>query len=260
MDTMTEKKEQLNEDLIGHNNSPLELDEKEKLQQNLDLMAYNAEVSTRSSCCCVFSLQTGVMMIVIMDTIIFMLLICITGMTYENFNDVAEGETGIGFTVVTDGFCVLLFLIRLLYGLWYMRSVLCPPKMDYQYIVEFGKLKWHTKRVKNMRIYFKNYALAANVSSIFIFIQTLTLLIVLWRDTEMYFRYCFLLLLSGFTLMNLMTVYAHLKELDEQVTYRIRTYSNAVMARTASLNEKKAEIAAKNESYEAPRQHNLNQM
>ena len=154
-------------------------------------------------------------MIVIIDAIIFLNLLCITGMTYENFSGVADGQSGIGFTVMTDGFCVLLFGIRLCYGLWYMRSVLCPPKMDYQYIVEFGKLKWHTKRVKNMRIYFKNYALAANVSSVFIFIQNITLLIVLWKDTEMYFRYIFLLLLSAFTLINLRTVYAHLKELDE---------------------------------------------
>ena len=169
------------------------------------------------------------MMIVIIDTIIFMILLCITGMTYESFGYVAEQETGIAFTLMTDGFCLLLFFIRLMYGLWYIRSVICPPKMDYQYIVEFGKLKWHTKRVKNMRIYFKNYALAANVSSIFIFIQTATLLVVLWSETEMYFRYVFLLLLSAFTLVNLFTVYGHLKELDEQVTYRIRSYSNAVM-------------------------------
>ena len=194
-------------------------------------MNYSAEVSQRSSCCLVFSLQTGVMMIVIIDAIIFMILLCITGMTYENFTDVAETETGIRFTLMTDGFCLLLFFIRLLYGLWYIRSVICPPKMDYQYIVEFGKLKWHTKRVKRMRINFKNYALAANVSSIFIFIQTSTLIVVLWSDTEMYFRYVFLLLLSAFTLLNLFTVYGHLKELDEQVTYRIRSYSNAVMAK-----------------------------
>ena len=126
--------------------------------------------------------------------------------------------------------------------------------MDYQYIVEFGKLKWHTKRVKNMRINFKNYALAANVSSIFIFIQTATLLIVLWKDTEMYFRYCFLLLLSVFTLINLTTVYAHLRELDDQVTYRIRTYSNAVMARTASQTATKQIDTIKSGSafYKAP--------
>ena len=197
------------------------------------MMEINAEVSKRSSCCLVFSLQTGVMMIVIIDVIYFLILAAITGMTYENFYGVAEKETGIEFTVMTDGVCLILFFIRLCFGLWYIRSVLCPPKMDYQYIIEFGKLKWHTKRVKNMRIYFKNYALAANVSSIFIFIQTATLLIVLWKDTEMYFRYIFLLILSAFTLVNLGTVYSHLKELDEQVTYRIRSYSNAVMARAA---------------------------
>ena len=216
----------------------VENDEKEMLEKNLEMMEINAEVSKRSSCCCVFSLQTGVMMIVIIDVIYFLILAAITGMTYENFYGVAELETGIEFTLMTDGFCLILFFIRLCFGLWYIRSVLCPPKMDYQYIIEFGKLKWHTKRVKNMRIYFKNYALAANVSSIFIFIQTATLLIVLWKDTEMYFRYIFLLILSAFTLINLGTVYAHLKELDEQVTYRIHSYSNAVMARAAQQKEK----------------------
>ena len=165
---MAEKTEQLHEDLIQQNEA--ELDEKEKLQLNLDMMEYNAEVSVRKSCCIVFSLQTGVMLIVIMDMIIFMMLICITGMTYENFELTETGTSGLGFTLMSDGFCMLLFFIRLSYGLWYVRHVLFPPKMDYQYIVEFGKLKWHTKRVKNMRIYFKNYALAANVSSIFIFI------------------------------------------------------------------------------------------
>jgi len=136
---------------------------------------------------------------------------------------------------MTDGVCILLFLIRLLYGLWYAKNVIFPPKMDYQYIVEFGKLKWHTKRVKNMRIYFKNYVLASNVSSNFIFIQTFVLFIVMFSEAQMFFRYIFLFGLSVFTLINLFTVNLHLKELDEQVTYRIKTYSNAVMAKKSVL-------------------------
>ena len=66
-----------------------------------------------------------------------------------------------------------------------------------------------------MRINFKNYVLASNVSSIFIFIQTLILFIVLYADAEMFFRYIFLFCLSVFTLFNLFTVNQHLKELDE---------------------------------------------
>ena len=96
-------------------------DDKEKLQSNLDMMAYNAEVTVRKSCCCVFSLQTGVMMINIMDLIIFMILISITGMTYENFEGVKDGNSGLGFTLMTDGFCLLLFFIRLCYGFRYMK-------------------------------------------------------------------------------------------------------------------------------------------
>ena len=183
------------------------------------MMEYNALIKKRKSCCCVFSLQTGVLLIVFLDLLVFMMIACITGMTVESFEYaeglISEEIASIGFTSMTDGFCLLLFFIRLLFGLRYAHAVLFPPKMDYEYIIEFGKLKWHTKRVKNMRIYFKNYALAANVSSTFIFIQTLVLLLVLWNDTELYFRYCFLVILSLFTLVNLFTVYKHLEELDE---------------------------------------------
>ena len=144
-------------------------------------MDYKSEQTVRKSCCLVFSLQTGVMMIVIMDVIIFAMICAICGMTAETF-DLEDKVSGMGFTLMTDGILILLFLIRLLFGLWYVMQVIFPPKMDYQYIVEFGKLKWHTKRVKNMRIYFKNYVLASNVSSIFIFIQTCILFIVLFSD------------------------------------------------------------------------------
>ena len=144
-------------------------------------MDYKSEQTMRKSCCLVFSLQTGVKMIVIMDVIIFAMICSICGMTAETF-DLEDKINGMGFTIMTDGILILLFLIRLLFGLWYVMQVIFPQKMDYQYIVEFGKLKWHTKRVKNMRIYFKNYVLASNVSSIFIFIQTCILFIVLFSD------------------------------------------------------------------------------
>ena len=189
-------------------------------------------------------------MIYFTDIIVFVMLCSITGMAVENFSYVVTGNSGIGFTVMTDGICLLLFLIRIFYGFKYARSVIFPPKMDYSYIVEFGKLKWHTKRVKNMRIYFKNYALASNVSSLFIFIQTLVLWLVLWRDQSMYFRYGFLGVLSLFTVFNLRTVYSHLEELDEQVTFRIRNYSTAVMARKAS--EKNKEKEPSKDHYKAP--------
>ena len=85
-----------------------------------------------------------------------------------------------GFTIMTDGLCLALFFYRLVQGFRYSRNVLFPKKMDYQYIMEFGKLRWHTKRVKEMRIFFKNYALASNVTSIFIFVQNLILFLALF--------------------------------------------------------------------------------
>ena len=187
------------------------------------------EQKKRKSCCLVFSLQTGVLMIFTTDILIFTLLCCITGMTIETFdNDLMTLKGSAGFTLMTDGLVILLFLVRLLAGMRYAWAVMFPPKMDYEYIMEFGKLRWHTKRVKNMRIYFKNYALASNVSSTFIFIQTFILFLALWGSHNLYFRYLFLLSLSVFTLVNLMTVNYHLEELDEQVTFRIGKYTEAV--------------------------------
>ena len=159
------KESQLQEDLLDGNQ--LETDELEQLQNDQKMFDYHmsmqSEQTKRKSCCLVFSLQTGVMMIVITDVIIFSMICAICGMTAESF-DYGHNSKGMGFTIMTDGVCVFLFGIRLLYGLWYVKKVVFPPKMDYQYIVEFGKLKWHTKRVKDMRINFKNYVLASNVT------------------------------------------------------------------------------------------------
>ena len=116
-----------------------------------------------------------------LDVLVFVMIASLTGMTAETFETV-KSDSSVGFTFVTDGICIILFLIRLYYAFRYVNSVLLPPQMDYQYIIEFGKLKWHTKRVKKMRIHFKNYTLVSNVSSVFIFIQTSVLLLALWKD------------------------------------------------------------------------------
>lgn len=212
------KKQQLDENLIAA--KQVFLIDKEDDQDRQDLsnavnIVQSEQKKKRESCCGVFSLQTGVLMIIGTDVFIFIILASMTGMMVENFEFTTSNENKLGFTLMSDGVVLLLFGIRMLFGWKYAQSVLFPPNMDYQYILEFGKLKWHTKRVKNMRICFKNYALASNVSSVFIFIQTLVLFLVLYSNTNMYFRYIFLLLLSVFTLVNLRTVYSHLDELDQ---------------------------------------------
>lgn len=101
------------------------------MQKNKDIMEYEALQHKRKSCCGVFSLQTGAMLIVITDVLVFILISCITGMTVENFVYFEDSNKGIGFTVMSDGILLLMFFVRLCYGLWYSWSVLFPPKMDY---------------------------------------------------------------------------------------------------------------------------------
>lgn len=122
------------------------------------------------------------MLIVMIDVLVFALLCTMTGMSYNDFQatykeDAVEGS-GVAFVVLSDGFILFLFFIRTVLGLYYTAKTIWPPKMDYQYLQEFGKLKWHTKRVKTMRINFKNYTLMSNISSIFILVQTTVLLAV----------------------------------------------------------------------------------
>jgi hypothetical protein len=80
------------------------------------------------------------------------------------------------FNFMTDGVTVLLMLIKLCYGLRYLKIVSCPPKKAYEYLEEFGDLKWHTRRVKAMRLLFKDYFIASTTAYLFIFLQTVVLI------------------------------------------------------------------------------------
>ena len=163
------------------------------IQTQMEALAGARDISQRKNCCCIFSLQTGIMLIVIVDVIVLTLLCCMTGMAYQdventnwtpsvdsdgNVTPVVPQGSGAAFIVLTDGFVLTLFSIRTFLGLFYLYKTIWPPKMDYQYLQEYGRLKWHTKRVKWMRINFKNYTLAANISSFFILVQTVVLLLV----------------------------------------------------------------------------------
>ena len=89
---------------------------------------------------------------------------------------------------------------------------------------QYGDLKWHTKRVKRMRHLFKNYFLMSIVAYTFIFLQTIILCAVFWYNTEIYFRYVILIIVSIFQFMCVFKLNEHLGELDKQVNYRITRY------------------------------------
>ena len=67
----------------------------------------------RKSCCLVFSLQTGIMLIFTTDVMNFILICCLTGMTADNLDEKENLDTA-GFTMMTDGICIILFLYRLI--------------------------------------------------------------------------------------------------------------------------------------------------
>ena len=153
-----------------------------------------------------FSLQTGIITVILLDVSIFVLICAMSGLTFKTSVDLneesghhldAQGVDGTLFTLVTDGFLILMFLVKMVTGLFYILRTLRPPQMDYQYHEEFGKLKWHTRRIKRQRILFKNYAMIANVTSVFILIQTTLLFLVLYNEeNKSFFRYGFLIFVS----------------------------------------------------------------
>ena len=176
------------------------------------------------------------MTVVLLDISIFVLICAMSGLTFKtSVEDTvvsgehadAQGVDGTMFTLTTDGFLILLFFIKMVFGLIYLTRTLRPPSMDYQYLEEFGKLKWHTRRIKRQRIHFKNYVLLSNVTSVWILLQTSLLFLVLRNSSNnIYFRYGFLILVSLLQLMLVPTINLHLDELDYQVTYRIERYAS----------------------------------
>ena len=96
------------------------------------------------------------------------------------------------FSAMTDGLLILLYSIKTWFGFTYLRQVYFLPKSDYSYLEDYGDLRWHTRRVKQMRIAFKNYFLASAVATTFILLQTTTLLLVVWSDVDNYYRYVLL--------------------------------------------------------------------
>lgn len=84
-----------------------------------------------------FSLQTGVTMIIWFDFFFFLCLYCMYGLT---FTDVAEESqytvknynvSGFVFSIMTDGVVLGLFFVKLFFGLWYLKMVSFPPQIEY---------------------------------------------------------------------------------------------------------------------------------
>ena len=164
-------------------------------------------------------------MIIWFDLFFLVLLCCQFGLGYENSSSAdddaeitySDGPLHINvFNVLTDGVCILLSALKLLFGTKYLMNVSLPPKITYEYLDDgMGKFQWHTKRVKKMRHLFKNYFLVSVVSYVFIFMQTIILLFVFWNYTMIYFRYACLLIVSVLQFLALWKLNQHLKELDQ---------------------------------------------
>ena len=185
----------------------------------------------RKSCCFVFSLQTGITLIFLMDFALLSCLFCIYGTNYmDGTQEIYSVDPeailrGNLFTLMTDGLLIVLYSAKVYYGYKYLHKVYFLPKSDYSYLEEDGDLRWHTRRVKTMRIAFKNYFLASAVATIFIMFQTATLLFVVWKDIDNYYRYVLLVtnaLVQCFFMFG--PIKNHIRELDEQVTYRVKRF------------------------------------
>lgn len=130
------------------------------------------------------------MIVVFMDFLVFILMVHLAGMVYMDIRDFrisadhkiqVESNRGSWFIFMTDGIVCLAYGVKFLFGIYYLFFTIKPPAMDYKYIMDNGKYQWRMKRVKQMRMNFKNYALASNILSTFIFFHTLVLFCVLFN-------------------------------------------------------------------------------
>jgi len=76
----TNKRSQLKEDLMDHMVSTT------PLPDAMEDEDFDFDQKTRKSCCLIFSLQTGVLLIFSTDLMIFVLLVCMTGMTLNSMS------------------------------------------------------------------------------------------------------------------------------------------------------------------------------
>ena len=104
----------------------------------------------RSSCCCIFSLQTGISLIVWFDFFFLIVLCCLCGLNYNDtaalnseeahWYDVPEPNpyyqavAKLSYNFMTDGVTIILQLIKLYFGLAYMKNVTFPEKPGYEYL------------------------------------------------------------------------------------------------------------------------------
>ncbi len=76
----------------------------------------------RKSCCFVFSLQTGITLIFLMDFALLSCLFCIYGTNYmDGTQDIYEVDpdarlNGNLFTLMTDGLLIVLYCAKVFYG------------------------------------------------------------------------------------------------------------------------------------------------
>ena len=127
-------------------------------------------------------------MIFLFDLIVLIILCSLYGLNYMNATSEVSTlidnpkPNGTMFNLMTDGLLILLYLYKVYRGARYLYIVYFLPKMEYQYLEENGHLKWHTRRIKKMRIEFKNYFLVTSVATVFILLQTVVLMAVITEN------------------------------------------------------------------------------
>lgn len=89
----------------------------------------------RKSFCFIFSLQSGVTVILLYDLIVFVCLCSLYGLNYtdtvSDLTTTIATPSGTLFNLMTDGLLIVLYLYKVYHGIRYLYIVYFLPKMEY---------------------------------------------------------------------------------------------------------------------------------
>ena len=212
-------------------------------------------------------MQTGVTLIVVLDMIITILIIVLFGLTYEDSRQevIASIEAERPktdyydphpfnvrfnmFTVLTDGFVIVLYLAKSISGLRFVWEACFPPEkeFDFRYDKEAGDARWEIRLAKAKRAKLVQYFYISANSMIFVLFLNLMLLGIFSASIDRWWKYITLSALNLLQLTVLMRyIYLLMSELDSDITEMCHIQKEKQQELEAATRVERAKIKIQN--------------
>ena len=144
----------------------------------------------KSSCMCLFRLETGVAVHVYIDFILFFTLLATASLSVKHIlqvkdfkekadldvNSFNKDRTVFWFDFVTDYIMIFMMAIKVVFAFLYGYNLAWPGQMDEEFLMDSrGEEKWYIRVISTQRSHLQNYYMASVMFQRFSFVQCLCL-------------------------------------------------------------------------------------